>query len=130
MREIKFRVWDKETKRLFVLGDGHDTFMFLPSGASYYNLQNGSGGDDYDLMQFTGLNDKTGKEIFEGDICTGMFYPGKSSSQLTYSVEFLDGGFQFINIHDSTDGHWFSEFLHDSIEVIGNIYETPELLTR
>ena len=79
------------------------------------------------LMQFTGLKDKNGKEIYEGDIV-------KNKSEL-YKVKFACGAFGVINIENDMDaspfcsgGKW-EKWLKE-IEVIGNIYENPELLTN
>ena len=121
MTPIKFRAWDKATKRLFVLGDGHDTFMFFSTGASYYNLQNGSGGEEYDLMQFTGLIDKNGKEIYEGDIVVN----GLSG---TWIVQPLEGGsFGLLGVCEKyKDSNFLISALNDHAEVIGNIYEKAE----
>ena len=75
---------------------------------------------EFELMQYTGLKDKNGKEIYERDIITcsnGMAYQ--------YEVEFVFGCFLG---HDKATG--FSKKLYDmkDLEVVGNIYENPELL--
>ena len=74
-----------------------------------------------ELMQFTGLLDKNGKEIYEGDI----YHQG--DPQITYIVEFRDAAFMGKQVGNTSYAglfHW--QGLH---EVIGNIYENPELLT-
>lgn len=120
MREIKFRAWDKETKLMRYLGkDTHDSMTFMPSGEMhYYNLQNGSGGDEYELMQFTGLKDKNGKDIFEGDI---IHAESKDGENVNYDevVEFKGGAYYPVCEVPEKE-NWF--------EVIGNIYENPNLL--
>jgi len=71
------------------------------------------------VMQFTGLTDKNGKEIFEGDVaeCYPDYEKGK--------VIFHSGCFWFELLHDEDD----QEYLYDlKLEVVGNIHENPELL--
>jgi len=68
------------------------------------------------VMQFTGLLDKNGKEIYEGDIVRGQH---KIIGDWTAKVDFLATGIWF-------GGAKFSEV--ENYEIIGNIYENPELL--
>jgi hypothetical protein len=76
--------------------------------------------DAYILMQFTGLHDKNGKEIYEGDIL-------KANHTDLLTVVFENGSFCFVN--NSNSG---SDRLHqnrtEKLFVIGNIYENPELI--
>ena len=71
MREIKFRAWDKDEKRMTttfsVSSQGQVTFTPLGESTRYLT--------GYILMQFTGLLDKNGKEIYEGDIIVSSFSP-------------------------------------------------------
>jgi uncharacterized phage protein (TIGR01671 family) len=88
-------------------------------------------------MQFTGLLDKNGKEIYEGDILTADFYPYMDEGVRNYLsiVEWEAPGFMgFKHLVNSTkrgisDG--IGEYLEETeqFEVIGNIYENPELLS-
>lgn len=138
MREIKFRVWDKETKYMHILGENqHDTLQFdSNNNVSYYNLQNGCGSltdeDDYILMQFTGLYDKNGKdELYESDYIVCRKYIG--GNWVDYSIErgyigFKNGAFYLVRkegFYRPLD--WLVDMDYE-IEKLGNIYENPSLL--
>ncbi len=108
MREIKFRVWNKATQT-----------MHFPD---WNELAERAVLPEMFLQQFTGLTDRKGKEIYEGDIV--------KSEQWTpeiYRVWFSRGGFCFSN--DTTDIEYVNDAKYlEQFEVIGNIYENPELL--
>lgn len=131
MREIKFRAWD-DGKKEWLLGyempnlGGFSLFgemMLFEEWARVLNeylLGIPNKFKDLKVMQYTGLKDKNGKEIYEGDIVRSEVWAGEA-----YSVSFNRGGFCF--------GNGDKNYLHDakyleSFEVIGNIYENPELL--
>lgn len=129
MREIKFRAWDKKKKsmiphgRLFSL-DCSNEYPFLA-------LANGFYADEFsvEVMQFTGLRDKNGKEIYEGDYLRCKKYVGGNFVEHCYElgyVEFLHGAF---GLHRKQGFYRpFKDWLEDyELEVIGNIYEHPEL---
>jgi len=122
MRTIKFRAWDNEGKEMIrVVG------IFFPyeNSKSQDIIVNGRGGTanikPKHLMQFTGLKDKNGKEIYEGDIVRLG-----SSSVAVYHVEFARGGFRVMFFGDGNI--YLGQFA--DIEVIGNIYENPELIKK
>jgi len=115
MREIKFRAWDKKQMIYFNVFNQSTDFM----------LNNYSGHNA--IMQFTGLVDKNGKEIYEGDILS--IIGGKC-----YVVTYSDGmhSAKGLNVGwyvQRGDFESFWELTYDDYnEVLGNIYENPELL--
>lgn len=135
MRDIKFRVWDKDRKRMHIVGEfHHDSLSIDEDNNIYYlNLQcmeaSPHKGIDpehcaYRLMQYTGLKDKNGKEIYEGDI---LLYDSNSKT----SVFYKNGA--FVRSYGNSNMYLlYDSFIEDgclyNYEVIGNIYENPELL--
>ena len=128
MRDIKFRVWDKLTKHMHICGeDVHDTISFEieTNKAYYYNLQNGCGSlrenSDYVLMQYTGLKDKNGKEIYEGDIVKSYYYiPNEDGTEgERYVVKLIN--------YDKTLCKYNID-MFENLEIIGNMWDIPELL--
>ena len=111
MKPLKIRAWDKELKEMKVW-DFRDVWEseLMPDF------------DDYDLMQFTGLLDKEGKEIYEGDIVDCKTYSRWGC--ILEVDDMIDWRQQLTYEFDGK-----SEQPED-LEVIGNIYENPELINR
>jgi hypothetical protein len=119
MRDFKFRAWDKNRKvmipetKLFRL-DCSNELSFLALAQGYYEEY------DMEIMQYAGIKDKKGTEIYEGDI----YHQGDEN--IRYIVVWNDTGLIGKQIGSSSYAglqHWRSK-----IQVIGNIYENPELL--
>ena len=125
-REIKFRVWNKERKEMWSMDNLLDVDGTTPFQDILRNL-NGEK-DIWKLMQFTGLLDKNGKEIYEGDILDwGDNFPSvviwsKLAGGETPGFELEEKGDYEYPIY-----HTLSAYTNP-FEVIGNIYENPELL--
>jgi hypothetical protein len=66
-RTLKFRAWDKLEKRMITDEAQQQQHYTLSLSGRFFNLQNGSGGDEYEVTQFTGYHDSRGEEIYEGD---------------------------------------------------------------
>jgi len=128
-REIKFRAWMKiwdESQPI----KGKMFYQILPTGdlktwiIAFDNDEQYDGnfivGEDMELMQFTGLKDKNGIEIYEGDIISSPSMPDSP-------IEFHRGSFSAVYADGSHD-EWEAPLWRYTIEVIGNIYESPELI--
>ena len=117
MREIKFRAWD-DFKKKMITEDVSSYCSFKDNGV--VNCFNPLGNNI--IMQYTGLKDKNGKEIYEGDIVNGGIYDG---SYCYGKIVFKNACFYAESIGRFNEGiseHW------QHFEVIGNIYENPDLL--
>ena len=129
-REIKFRAWDKIEHQMLFSGIDYQLRLISHICQDEFADESVIGfsrldWDRFDLMQYTGLHDKNGKEIYEGDIwlMNGIksqpmivcFDNGKFISKSTWG-EYLK----------RDDGYTYWDFIDG--EVIGNIYENPELL--
>lgn len=113
MREIKFRVWDKLNKEMINIESiNFQERRVYKNDVSYRNF------NDTGLMQYTGLKDMKGKEIYEGDILFETF------REEYFKVVFENGSFRAEVDEYSLDLEDYANIC----EVAGNIYENPELM--
>ena len=120
MREIKFRAWDKYKNKMFdeCVGDRKDKKAV--SLNSFFRVAESEG---LILMQYTGLKDKEGKEIYEGDILqTPMRIRGKIKIETNVVVWECGAFYLGVDLE-----YLLSDYSEDMVEVIGNIYKNPEL---
>ena len=127
MRQIKFRAWDKDNKKMIEQSGSSEGDFWYPIGfqmRSKYSEKESSSTNCI-LMQFTGLKDKNGKEIYEGDIVKGSW--GKNHIDI-FKIVFegiMWSGIDKNNVVFVVDD--YGEYPTYNLEVIGNIYENPEL---
>ena len=110
-REIKFRAW---------MDDGR-----MICGEPDYIWEMKS--DDSPVMQYTGLKDKNGKEIYEGDIITYQEEPQKMKAEVVWK----NGGFVFVyedGTENITSESWYAPMDVEITEIIGNVHENPDLI--
>ena len=148
MREIKFRAWDKKCKIMLV---GEHVKVRLFAGSAEVESAYGRGDtdstdkwdkNDYILMQYTGLKDKNGKGIYEGDVVEykSAMWRKEQIARVLFGRYFHqnEGGYNGVDclgffLADEEGDCIFCDDGWDKdagIEVVGNIYENPELLDK
>jgi uncharacterized phage protein (TIGR01671 family) len=129
MREIKFRAWNDTEKRmldwkeLLLSNDRRDLVSAL--GREYHPTN--SPKYFFEVMQFTEVLDKNGKEIYEGDIVLVPFYGERRKDLDKIIVNWYNSRWSLDAVSECYGGISIDSVKHN-IEVIGNIFENPELL--
>ena len=141
MRDIKFRVWNTETNKMiinvkemgvFALQSIYsiDEFLVIPTN------------EKYPLMQYTGLKDKNGVEIYEGDILVAKNKKDSKNNDWIGIVEDNNYGWLALKYKEYINPSWFgalstpinepqnASWIMSNCEVIGNIYENSHLLNN
>lgn len=128
MRTIKFRAWDG--KMMHDARNGSNFYIELTAQGLLLALDHHNHGKTVELMQFTGLLDKNGKEIYEG-------YVVKVAENQQYEIVWLEeleyeekcAGWGLKQIKGVIPPYLIDTYAIKHSEIIGNIYENPELLT-
>ena len=116
MRELKFRAWDIDCHRFeyFEIGENDDCYGMFRVAANKFGSV---------VEQYTGLKDKNGKEIYEGDIVTLNGEWEEIEHDDCSIVTFENGCFRVGDGYENEAGSYLSDW-----RIIGNIHEDPELL--
>ena len=127
--QTKFKVWDKLAQHMIYPDKGYQQHYILDLNGRFHNLQNGSGGDDYVVMEYTGLTDSNDKEICEGDILKIDYNTfGNVIGQVLYEVD--QGAYIFQWKRNGPNQNYINlncDVAFESV-IVGNIFENPELL--
>ena len=141
MREIRFRAWDKKQKVMYQ-SDLRDFLFYSFGGFSVGEFQGYDEGHDVEtdekdsvLMQYTGLKDKNGMEIYEGDL---LKYVGHDCIECGQNIKYPNHELYkvFWNqkevafICENEDNYMHASTWNTSMEVIGNIHQNKELLEK
>jgi len=116
MRQFRFRAWHPEDKVMVYDLNSLRVFggVLIP--------------DDYKLMQFTGLKDKYGEDVFEGDVLQCIYANEEEPEIIIGKVEFDEEEAVYILIFGENKDYLFNMQVEHYAKVIGNIYINPELL--
>ena len=134
MRKIKFRVWTGLDMVYHVTVGIFGAFYVNPGEAGTGLDPNDSASltpfttkypDEIPVMQFTGLKDKNGKEIYEGDILQNVTKDQRRLS--VFEISWYQPSCGFVK-EKKGEGNMFTLEVSKYLEIIGNIYENPELL--
>lgn len=128
MSKFKFKIWDKTRNKWLTSNCGQ--FLLNQNGDAMFHMDGDNELEpiidqiEYEILFYTGLKDKNGKEIYEGDI---IKYSHKAVGEIKREVRYKYGMYGIEGRHEGTQIP-FANILGSEREVVGNIYENPELL--
>ncbi len=136
-RPIKFRVWDKMKQKMSLVAqvqycdDGYaKTISIVPAPRDYKNHWSVVDGENGELMQFTGLSDVNGKEIYEGDIVSTIYDTQGEvyyHDRIGYRIKLIDNTSIPISIFRCV-GDNPPVLINVAQFLLGNIFENPKLM--
>ena len=128
-RQLNFRVWDKLAERMIYPHNDNQQHFIIDLNGRFHNLQNGSGGDDYVIQQYTGLNDSNDDSIYEGDILINHYDVGNNIiGQVLYESDHGGYIFQWKRKGRGQDYKNLNCDVAFESVIVGNKFEHSELL--
>lgn len=134
MRDIKFRYWDKKKREMIYCGKLYiaDSHISFTEEEFTYIDDHPEDNKNYVVMQYTGLKDENGKEIYEGDIVVNIDY---GMCTICFGEGWVEcGAFPisagFYLYRDDAIEVSVADFVPNELIIIGNIYENPNLLVK
>ncbi|MEH7157525.1 YopX family protein [Neobacillus drentensis] len=137
--EIKFRAWDNVDNKMIYLGEDND-YVFEIASYGIRSVKVGENPFDYEVlehlnyMQYTGITDDTGKDIFEGDIVKWVRrqYTDCGKTEIEEEQTFIGSVYWYETmwaIKSKGNGYLLMPYYldNDDFVIVGNIYENPEL---
>ncbi len=138
-REMKFRVWDEHNSDGATMHYTDNLSAYENLVGADYNFKKGyyNNSEGTEIMQFTGLKDRNGADVYEGDILSHTFSDGSIGLKVVRYVN-SKGGFCMANVNELKDEKIFDiwsnirkDYLDEiGFHIVGNIFENPELLNE
>jgi uncharacterized phage protein (TIGR01671 family) len=121
-REIKFRAWHQGYKKSLINSGANPTMIYPIQQSDVFKWK--EEGQPVIIMQYTGLKDSKGVEIYEGDIV--MIYDNMGSSHI-YQIKWKPDVYMIVG--EGGPGEWLCLEEFEGCEVIGNVYQHPHLIS-
>lgn len=133
--KAKFRVWDKKEEK-FIETDSYTQVVITSNGLIFLSHTESVlfseasmerlNAEDVELVQYTGLRDVNGTEIYEGDIL--ICDPNHPNVRVMRTVEYIVNEYEGVGFKPMIDQYYDNGCLYEEYVIVGNIYENPELL--
>ena len=127
MREIKFRAWHSEMERMYY--GKLDDMQWRSEVSAVTKSDIDENYSSFNVMQFTGLKDKNGKEIYEGDVVEYETYNGKFIGKIVFEAGmFIMACDKFADSYKALSDFSNSEEWCEELEILGDVHQNPDLL--